>query len=141
MDYVTFLYRVSRLFSEGRNLVRIPNLFLIQFHRKKKKSYLKKKVLSGVHRQLKYDPFPFKIMPYHNSVVVVPFHMQPTIRKHLLEDMEQLVLIPGEGHGNPHHYSCLENPVDRGAWWATVHRVQQSHTRLKQLGMHTCTPT
>ena len=27
----------------------------------------------------------------------------------------------GEGHGNPLHYSCLENPMDRGAWWATVH--------------------
>ena len=28
---------------------------------------------------------------------------------------------PGEGHGNPLQYSCLENPMDRGAWWATVH--------------------
>ena len=35
---------------------------------------------------------------------------------------------PGRGHGNPHLYSCLENPVDRGAWWATVHRVTQSDT-------------
>ena len=30
---------------------------------------------------------------------------------------------PGEGHGNPLQYSCLENPMDRGAWGATVHRV------------------
>ena len=30
---------------------------------------------------------------------------------------------PGEGNGNPLQYSCLENPMDRGAWWATVHRV------------------
>ena len=30
---------------------------------------------------------------------------------------------PGEGHGNLFQYSCLENPMDRGAWWATVHRV------------------
>ena len=29
--------------------------------------------------------------------------------------------FPGEGHGNPLQYSCLENPMDRGAWWATVH--------------------
>ena len=42
-------------------------------------------------------------------------------------------LIPGsgrsprEGHGNPLQYSCLENPKDRGAWWATVHEV----TRVK----------
>ena len=31
---------------------------------------------------------------------------------------------PEEGHGNSLQYSCLENPMDRGAWWATVHRVQ-----------------
>ena len=32
----------------------------------------------------------------------------------------------GEGNGNPLQYSCLENPMDRGAWWATVHRVAKS---------------
>ena len=37
---------------------------------------------------------------------------------------------PGEGNGNPLQYSCLENPMDRGAWWATVHRVAKSRTRL-----------
>ena len=36
----------------------------------------------------------------------------------------------GEGNGNPVQYSCLENPVDRGAWWATVHRVTKSWTRV-----------
>ena len=35
---------------------------------------------------------------------------------------------PGEGHGNPLQYSCLENPMDRGAWQALVHRVVQSQT-------------
>ena len=35
---------------------------------------------------------------------------------------------PGEGHGNPLQYSCLENPMDRGAWQATVHRVAESDT-------------
>ena len=44
----------------------------------------------------------------------------------------------GEGNGNPLHYSCLENPVDRGVWWAAVHRVAQSWTRLKRLSMHEC---
>ena len=39
---------------------------------------------------------------------------------------------PGEENGNPLQYSCLENPVDRGAWWATVHRVTKSRTRLKR---------
>ena len=37
---------------------------------------------------------------------------------------------PGEGNGNPLQYSCLENPMDRGAWWATVHGVAKSWTRL-----------
>ena len=32
---------------------------------------------------------------------------------------------PGGGHGNPPQYSCLENPMDRGAWWATVHGVAE----------------
>ena len=36
----------------------------------------------------------------------------------------------GEGNGNPLQYSCLENPMDGGAWWATVHRVAKSQTRL-----------
>ena len=35
---------------------------------------------------------------------------------------------PGEGYGTPLQYSCLENPMDRGAWQATVHRVSQSQT-------------
>ena len=39
---------------------------------------------------------------------------------------------PGRGHGNPFHYSCLENPMDRGAWWATVHGVPKSQTRLSE---------
>ena len=34
-----------------------------------------------------------------------------------------LLYVIGEGNGNPFQYSCLENPVDRGAWWATVHGV------------------
>ena len=40
---------------------------------------------------------------------------------------------PGEGHGNPLQYSCLENPMDRGAWWATAHRVSKGRTRLSDL--------
>ena len=46
---------------------------------------------------------------------------------------------PGGGHGNPLQYSCLKNAMDRGAWQATVHRVTNSRTRLKQLSTHTNT--
>ena len=43
----------------------------------------------------------------------------------------------GEEHGNPFQYSCLENPMDGGAWWAAVHGNTKSRTRLKQLNTHT----
>ena len=42
-----------------------------------------------------------------------------------------LRITPGFGHDNPLQYSCLENPVDRGAWQATVHRVTQDRTQRK----------
>ena len=38
---------------------------------------------------------------------------------------------PGGGHGNPVHHSGLENPMDRGTWWATAYGVTKSQTRLK----------
>ena len=47
-------------------------------------------------------------------------------------DVRDAGLIPGSGgspggrHGNPFQYSCMEKPMDRGAWWATVHRVAES---------------
>ena len=44
---------------------------------------------------------------------------------------------PWKGHGNQLQYSCLENPMDRGDWWATVHEIAKSWTWLKQLSMHT----
>ena len=43
---------------------------------------------------------------------------------------------PGGGHGSPLQYSCLENPMDRGAWWATVLMVAKSQTRLSNLAQH-----
>ena len=43
---------------------------------------------------------------------------------------------PGEGQHNPLQYPCLENPVDRGAWWATVHSIAKSQTRQKRLSRH-----
>ena len=43
---------------------------------------------------------------------------------------------PGGGHGNSLQHSCLENPMDRGAWWATIHRVTKSQTQLKWLRTH-----
>ena len=47
-----------------------------------------------------------------------------------------LKISPGEGNGNPLQYSCLENPMDRGAWRATVHRVTKSWTQLSDSHLH-----
>ena len=58
------------------------------------------------------------------------------------EDLRDMGSIPGWGrspggeHGNPLQCSCLENPMDKGAWWAMVHRVMKSKTGLKQLSTH-----
>ena len=46
--------------------------------------------------------------------------------------------MKGGGHVSPLQYSCLENPMDRGAWQAMVHRVAKSWTWLKQLSTHAC---
>ena len=57
-------------------------------------------------------------------------------------DVRDANLIPGsgrspeEGQSNPLQYSCLENPMDRGAWWAMVHGVPKSRTQLKRLSKY-----
>ena len=46
---------------------------------------------------------------------------------------------PGEGNSNPLQYSCLENPMDRGVWWATVCGIEKSWTRMRDLTLsHSC---
>ena len=57
-------------------------------------------------------------------------------------DIRDKCLIPGSGrspeggNGNSVQYSCLENPMDRGAWWALIHGVMRNQTQLKRLSMH-----
>ena len=68
--------------------------------------------------------------PMNHSTPGPPVH-------HQLPEFTQTHVHCGEGNGNPLQYSCLENSVDRGAWWAAVHGIAQSWTQLKQLSMHT----
>ena len=51
------------------------------------------------------------------------------------EPIPELGKSPGGGHSNPFQYSCLENPMDREAWWATVHGVSKSQTQMKRLSI------
>ena len=60
---------------------------------------------------------------------------------HLFKNFLQFVMVlhiiySGEGNGNPLQYSCLENPMDTGAWWATVHGVAKTQTRLSDSHLH-----
>ena len=84
---------------------------------------------------------PHVPLPLPRSSLAVPARDLVLVVKNLpvnARDLRDAGLIPGSGrspgggHGNPLQYSCLENPMDRGAWWATVHRV----AKTKQLGTH-----
>ena len=66
---------------------------------------------------------------------VVKSHLQCRSRRKL-GCFPGLGRTPGGGHGNPLQYPCLETPMDRGAWWATPHRIAKSQTQLKQLSTH-----
>ena len=78
-------------------------------------------------------------LAYYFFLLVIPIILvfpggtcgkEPTCqyRRHNAGSVPGLGRFPGGGRGNPLQYSCLEKPVDRGAWWATVHRVPQSWT-------------
>ena len=58
-----------------------------------------------------------------DNLVILFLHLEE-----LIVGISQVAL--GEGNGNPCQYCCLENPMDRGAWWTTVHGVTKSQTRL-----------
>ena len=57
----------------------------------------------------------------------------PRVRHDCSTSLSLSLSCTGEGNGNPLQCSCLENPRDRGAWWAAIYGVAQSQTRLKQL--------
>ena len=54
-----------------------------------------------------------------------------------LRDVRLVLESPGGGNGTPLQYSCLESPMDRGAWQATIHGAAKTQTLLKQLSTHT----
>ena len=68
--------------------------------------------------------------PYIASLVAQRLKRLPPLWETRVRSMPGLGRSPGGGHGNPLQYSCLENPMDGGAWWATVHGVAKSRTCL-----------
>ena len=99
-------------------------------------------IVYGVEKsrtRLKWLSSSSKPFSWTSQVVVVVKNLPANAGE--LRDMgsiPELGRSPGGGHGNPLQYSCLENPKDRGAWRATVHRVAKNQTQLKPLStMHT----
>ena len=115
--------------------------------------------------QLVFNSFsqnPVKQQPQHLCFIgegkIVRLHFQNLIPEIWFQNLSQVVLVrkslpanpedprdtgsipgiggyPGEGNGNPPQYSCLENPLDRGAWQTSVHAVTSSQTWLKWLSI------
>ena len=84
---------------------------------------------------------PSRAIPWTSQVALVVKDLAANAGD--IRDMHSIPRLgrcPGGGHGNPFQYSCLENPVDRGACWVIVHRVMQSQIRLKWLSMHIAIP-
>ena len=85
------------------------------------------------------SPVPEKLKAHHAYVVGFP---GSSVVKNLPANAGNAGSIPrsgtcpGEGNGNPLQYSCLENPMNRGVWWATVHGVAESNT-TEHAHMHT----
>ena len=77
--------------------------------------------------------FPDPGLP-HCRQMLYPKEMKTYIHtKTFTKKIYFLYLSIGEGHGNPLQYSCLENSMDRGAWWATVHGIAKSWTLLSDI--------
>ena len=71
------------------------------------------------------DPYIYIVFPGSSAVKNLPANVENT---GLIPGLGR---SPGEGNSNPLQYSCLGNPMDTGAWRATVHRVTKSQTRLR----------
>ena len=90
---------------------------------------------SGLLNTRKYSFLPTKILSLSLNILLYKREVsgkEPTCQCSLDTRDTGLILgsgrSPGEGHSNPLQYSCLENPMDRGAWRAAVHRVSKSQT-------------
>ena len=97
----------------------------------KSKAEGEKSVKSAVSLCLLSVYFGLRHVLWDSQVVQVVKNLNANAR-----DARDLGLIPGSGrspevgNGNPFQYFCLENPMDRGVWWATVHGVAKSRTQL-----------
>ena len=96
--------------------------------------------VNSLYFSFPYGLFSEKAMAPHSSTLAwkipwmeEPGRLQSMGSLRVRHDWATSLSCIGEGNGNPLQCSCLENPRDRGAWWAAVYGVTQSRTRLKRL--------
>ena len=80
----------------------------------------------------------FAKLPIHWEVHMAPVVKHPAAKTGDAGLIPESGRSPGEGNGNPLQYSCLGNPMDRGAWWAIVHGVTKSWTQLSNWACMLC---
>ena len=85
---------------------------------------------------LRFHCLKLAIMFLRASLVVQMVTNSPAIQETWVQSLSQED-SPGGGHGDPLQYSCLENPMDRGSWWATVHEVRVRHDWVTNTHTHT----
>ena len=79
---------------------------------------------------LMYYSLPHFLTTVHGGFLVAQIVIETACNEGDLSLIPGSGRAPGEGNGNPLQYSCLENPMDGGACWATVHRVEKSWSQL-----------
>ena len=84
--------------------------------------------LAGVAKELDTNEWLKYLLQGASQVTVVVKNLPANAEVRDVGLIPGLGRSPGGGHDNPFQYSCLENPMDRGAWWAIVHRVAKSQT-------------
>ena len=83
----------------------------------------------SLDRDTRIDNLSYECLGASQVVLVIKNLLAGDARD--LGSIPGLEISPGGRHGNPLQYSCLENTMDRGAWWATVHGITQSWAQLK----------
>ena len=115
----------GKIYIENSSLLVLPSFHLTSCWKIK---FLEKEI------RLHVCGFPFMPLPWGLQTLGEALEMSGGLCswKPSFHHKEKIYLITGEGNGSPLQYSCLENPMDRGAWWATVHGVAKRRTQLKR---------
>ena len=127
IDDSTFL-RIQAFFFSFKYILIEQSEFILIFFDLVKYNYLLCKIFSIL--SMFFERF------FLYWLIITDYFSTSILAQFLQNSLLQYSSWSEEGNGNPLQHSCLENPVDSGAWWADVHGVTQSLTQLKKLNMN-----